>query len=1198
MWITLPRMPWLSIVLGLSLFFCDAFASAAGQKSVAPPEKQPASSPVAPGNGQTAPVSQTLVPDGSVTPPINGGGNEQSRPTRQGIEDQVRGVQSAQQLDETTKTELLKRYKAALDWITASEESLKKTTQYQAEITDVSESVTKVKAQLAAPVPDHAATFPAETTLLEMEQNLSQTEVQLKASDTELAAREEELKHRGERKAELAKLIDDTRGRLDTAKKQLTSQSGNGESAELASARRVELTAHVAALEHQIERYRLEVQRHDALVEVLPLQRDLARQERTFREKQVASLQLAVAAKRKDEAERQAREAQREVAMSHPALRKLAERNAELAEQNKTLAESITKTTDEVTGTDKTLEQLKADFKNTQERVRYAGNILSIGLELRRKRSELPDTDKCEQRIRFVARVMPKANLDRMDFQEERTTLGDLETAASDAFANLDQSLAASQGQFYLEETRGLLEKKRGFLDKLINGYDQYLTKLSELEVGNNKLIAKTEEIAGYVDERVLWVRSTDVLGPSSVKHAARGVLRLAEPEPWIELSKQCGLSAVRKPGVITLMVVAFGVLIAVQTRLRAHMRNVCVVAPGGATLKLWPTLEGLLLTAAMAAPVPLLLMLAGWWMAHADGISDLGQAIGWGLRYSALLLWVVGFTRCLCRPGLLAESHFGWSAYSLAIVRRHLRWLTYGCLPLVFAVIVAGRYHDAWDNSLGRIAFMGVMLLLAAFMHAVLFSKNNVLREILARDPDMWLARFWFVLYLLAIGLPLSLAILAGVGYYYSAQQLALRLETTLALVLGFVLLHAVVARWFLVKRRNLAIAQMKERQARESEGDQNVSPAVPMADAQQDLSMLHQRLHYLLCNAVAVGLLVGGWMIWADVLPALNVLDKQALWHNTVEVVEMHEDASGNPIRQNISTEVPTTARHALIAALIMTAAFVIGRHLPALLEITLLDRMRFDKGGRHAISVLLRYLVALVGVFMVCRTMSITWGSVQWLAAGMTVGLGFGLQEIFANFISGLILLFERPIRVGDVITLGDTTGTVTDIRIRATTVTNWDRKELIVPNKELITGRLLNWTLSDPVNRIVISVGVAYKSDTRKARKLIMTIASEHPNVLEDPVPQVTFESFGDSTLNFVLRCYVASMDIRLDTIHELHEAVHDRFNQEGVEIAFPQMDLHVRSAEQKTSFPATSAEGEQMPPERHLGQANAKPRELR
>ena len=178
-------------------------------------------------------------------------------------------------------------------------------------------------------------------------------------------------------------------------------------------------------------------------------------------------------------------------------------------------------------------------------------------------------------------------------------------------------------------------------------------------------------------------------------------------------------------------------------------------------------------------------------------------------------------------------------------------------------------------------------------------------------------------------------------------------------------------------------------------------------------------------------------------------------------------------------------------------------------------------------------------------------------------MTVGLAFGLQEVFANFVCGLILLFERPIRVGDIITLGDTTGRVTNIRIRATTVTNWDRKELIVPNKDLITGRLLNWTLSDTTNRIVIPVGVAYKSDPEKTRDILASVLQEHSNVLDDPAPNVTFEGFGDSTLNFVIRAYLASMDNRLSTIHELHSTIHRRLGEMGIEIAFPQRDINVR-----------------------------------
>ena len=291
--------------------------------------------------------------------------------------------------------------------------------------------------------------------------------------------------------------------------------------------------------------------------------------------------------------------------------------------------------------------------------------------------------------------------------------------------------------------------------------------------------------------------------------------------------------------------------------------------------------------------------------------------------------------------------------------------------------------------------------------------------------------------------------------------------------------------------------------------------------------------------------------------------MLDRVVFWVKTVDVMETHEDVDGTLVRQQVPQSVPTTLRHGLIAAVLLLVTFTLGKNLPALLEITLLNQLPFDKGGRHAISVIMHYSVALTGVLLACRTLNIDWSSIQWLAAGITVGLGFGLQEIFANFVSGLILLFERPIRVGDIITLGDVTGSVTNIRIRATTVTNWDRKELIVPNKELVTGRLLNWTLSDTTNRIVIEVGLAYHTETERARQILLATVREHPNVLKDPEPNVTFEGFGDSTLTFVVRAYVATMDVRLQTIHELHTRIFQRLQEAQIEIAFPQRDVNLR-----------------------------------
>ena len=188
-------------------------------------------------------------------------------------------------------------------------------------------------------------------------------------------------------------------------------------------------------------------------------------------------------------------------------------------------------------------------------------------------------------------------------------------------------------------------------------------------------------------------------------------------------------------------------------------------------------------------------------------------------------------------------------------------------------------------------------------------------------------------------------------------------------------------------------------------------------------------------------------------------------------------------------------------------------------------------------------------------------VSWASLKWLVAALGVGLGFGLQEIVANFVSGLIILFERPIRVGDLVTVDNVDGTVTRIRIRATTITNWDRKEYLVPNKEFVTGRLMNWTLSNPINRVVIKVGVAYGSDTEKTRETLLKIAHEQPFVLEDPAPLAAFEGFGNNALDFVLRCYLPNFDNWVNNKTALHMAIDKAFREAGITIAFPQQDVH-------------------------------------
>ena len=296
---------------------------------------------------------------------------------------------------------------------------------------------------------------------------------------------------------------------------------------------------------------------------------------------------------------------------------------------------------------------------------------------------------------------------------------------------------------------------------------------------------------------------------------------------------------------------------------------------------------------------------------------------------------------------------------------------------------------------------------------------------------------------------------------------------------------------------------------------------------------------------TAVVAALLVGLWGIWADVLPASSILNWE-LWSVT--------DGDGTKWIK---------VSHVLLACISFVVMVIAGRNIPGLLEISLLQRLPLEPATRYAITTLSRYAITVLGVIAICGVLGITWEKVHWLIAAVSVGLGFGLQEIFANFVSGLIILFERPIRVGDIVTVGDVSGVVSRIRMRATMIVDWDRKELIVPNKEFITGRVLNWTLSDQMNRIVVNVGVAYGSDVAKVRDLLLTIARKHELIMTDPAPMAGFEGFGDSSLNFVLRCYLTSLEHRLEVIHELHSQIHNAFQAEGIEIPFPQRDLTIR-----------------------------------
>ncbi len=235
--------------------------------------------------------------------------------------------------------------------------------------------------------------------------------------------------------------------------------------------------------------------------------------------------------------------------------------------------------------------------------------------------------------------------------------------------------------------------------------------------------------------------------------------------------------------------------------------------------------------------------------------------------------------------------------------------------------------------------------------------------------------------------------------------------------------------------------------------------------------------------------------------------------------------------------------------------------------------IDRMPLERGARETMVTLSGYAGSAAAVLVALGVAGVEFSNLAIIAGALSVGIGFGLQNIVNNFVSGLILLFERPVRIGDWVAVGNTEGYVKKISIRSTEIQTFDRADVIVPNSDLISQQVTNFMLHDPRGRIRLPVGVAYGSDVYQVRDLLLQSCRNHPLVITDgsaPAPKVLFRAFGESSLDFELRCHISNIDSRLDVISDLNFAINDLFREHDIEIPFPQRDIHIISDKKPTT----------------------------
>ena len=249
-----------------------------------------------------------------------------------------------------------------------------------------------------------------------------------------------------------------------------------------------------------------------------------------------------------------------------------------------------------------------------------------------------------------------------------------------------------------------------------------------------------------------------------------------------------------------------------------------------------------------------------------------------------------------------------------------------------------------------------------------------------------------------------------------------------------------------------------------------------------------------------------------------------------------------------------------------IIIWSSILISKIVRVILRDDILIRAGLSRGLPNTISMLVQYVIVTIGFFFALGAAGIELDRLAIIFGAFSVGIGFGLQNIFNNLVSGLILIFERPIHINDTIEVNSRIGTVRSIGIRSSNVRTFDGAEVVIPNGHLISNEVTNWTLSDKRRRIEVIVGVAYGSDVNKVAELLSKVLAEHKEIVDDPTPQVLFQEFGDSSLNFRLLFWTINFDDWIRIRSEVHFAINDILAEEGIEIPFPQRDVHVRSWE--------------------------------
>ncbi|QYJ79287.1 mechanosensitive ion channel domain-containing protein [Shewanella acanthi] len=910
------------------------------------------------------------------------------------------------------------------------------------------------------------------------------------------------------KKSELAPL-DTPAGELQQTQRMFFEQSLATNEAEIASSqKRIELT------QLQLQLVRQQLSQQEGLIETINKAMNIQRQQQTD----------ATLAKNVVDSDK----------VVDPTTRNIADTNNIYGQKLQTLTLQINNVVEEQEQAELQYQSQAKQLANIQEQITWVKMNSAFGDRFLQMLQSLPKPPNHEKLQTLIA----DARLDRYHIEQQQG-LNEQE---------LEQNT-------YNSAQLKLLRSQQVLLKQLLQSYDQYLSELGKLKVNYQQLSQQNLTLKNTLNEHLFWVPNAASINKLWLTDLQRSTIWLFQKAQWGQLNKAWQEQSDYWSWWIILMVLCLVVQDLMRPKLNRLLAHYVTYVGNVTQDKFIFTLKSLGISLGYALIKPLPVVAAGWIFYQSE--RNFVQAIGMGILAIGLvyLLYRVMFILAIDKGVLV--GHFKRPAHLIQAGKQRLKHFVFIASPLLGLM----GFTEVLDaslvrNSIGRGAFICFCILLfLLYKDILILSRQNIGNHHNGKNKRLMQKLLWAFLILV----PLSSAVLAFRGYYFTAFQMLLQLQLSIVLGLGFLLLYQVIKRWMLIERRRIAFDRAKakraERLAQREKGEHQGSTNDGLDTYEEpvvDLETISSQSLGIVRSLLLLAFLASLIGLWTQTHVALfSFLDGITLWTTNTSI-------------NGVEQQLPITMKSVLFGLVVVGFSLMIATNLPGLLELMILQRLDLSPGTGFAITTVSRYLVVFLGLLIGFSSLGMEWSKLQWLIAALSLGLGFGLQEIFANFISGLIILFEKPVRIGDTVTIRELTGTVSKIQIRATTIIDWDRKEIIIPNKAFITEQLVNWSLSDPITRVRVNVAVARDSDPAKVEAALYQAVQECEDALQNPEPEVWFAGFGQHTQDYEVRAYAKDMSARWPLRHDLHKRITRKLKENNLELAYPQMEIHVKN----------------------------------